>query len=98
MRESKQQVSTPDRPRMTKTEAVLQAISVLGYRADVAQIVEYVRTNFSITAESESAVEVARVANTPAIDLEPIAPVGRPAAEPTEGNKKPAARKTKSKE
>lgn len=38
---------------LSKPEAVWKAIEALGSRAEVSEILEYVRTKFGITAESE---------------------------------------------
>ena len=96
-----------DNPRsgatLSKPEAVWKAIEALGARADVTEILEYVRTKFGITADSDStSVVEAPVAASPMAVATPPAPAPaapQPAAvkqaepAPSEPARKPASQK-----
>jgi hypothetical protein len=63
-----------------RTEAVQQAVEVLGYRADVAQILDYVREHFGIDATTP--VPTFEAVESLAQEPRATEPVHRPASQP----------------
>ena len=87
--------TTSERPAMSTTEALRQAIAVLGYHAPAQEILAYAREHFGIG----TAPEVAEVAERAL----PAAPPATSAVEPVdqgshEPSRKPAARRARPKD
>ena len=94
----KQDNPRPVAATLSKPEAVWRAIEALGARADVTEILEYVRTQFGITADSDAPAEAP--AAPPAMTTPPApAPAPPPPAAtqaetpPSEPVRKPASQK-----
>jgi hypothetical protein len=83
-RDNAQEVASREgTPRLSRTEAVWQAVEALGYRADVTEILEYVREHFGIDASTPPAsyVVVEPPAAPPRAEA-PAPPVHKPASQP----------------
>ncbi len=74
-------IDTEGTMTLSKTEAVWRAIEVLGYQAEVPQILDYVREHFGIDAATETIVPERTVEPAPAVQAAALPSVaGAPAA------------------
>jgi hypothetical protein len=68
---------------VSRTEAVRQAVEALGYRADVMEILDYVREHFGIDASTPLGASVPVEPDpTPALPPRAEGPVHKPASQP----------------
>jgi hypothetical protein len=96
----KQDNPRPGAATLSKPEAVWKAIEVLGARAEVAEILEYVRTEFGITADSDPPAEIPAAIAPATVTTPPAPPPAAPqppaanqAETPAELARKPASQK-----